>query len=199
MPSSRNSRFYTYIKPVVENKTVRSTLPYIFSIITITILLVFALRPTASTIAVLQKELENNQTVLASLQEKSRNLDAARQNYNNIDPVLKNKIATALPNQANVSSVVTSLQTSLTSNASVSAIQIQPLTLVDPKASLAFPPQVKEIDFSFNAQGSYDQLMIILENVNSSARLITISSITMSKQTDKPTVLSITGKAYFLR
>jgi hypothetical protein len=61
MPSPKYSRYYTFIKPVIEHRFVRSFAPYIFSLLTVIIMMVFAIKPTISTILNLQKDLENNQ------------------------------------------------------------------------------------------------------------------------------------------
>ncbi|MDO8638341.1 MAG: type 4a pilus biogenesis protein PilO [Candidatus Daviesbacteria bacterium] len=199
--NTRYSRYYTYIKPLAENKAVKSVAPYIFSLITIMILIIFAIRPTVSTIINLQKNIEENQQVLKQLETKAQNLIEGKKNYENLPPDMKQKINDAVPNQPNVTSVISSLDNSSGPQASASALQIQPLTLFDDKtqsdkvAKLA----LGEVDFSYNISGSFIDLLKTLQNLNNSPRLIQIDNVIISKQTASPTVLSITGKAYYLK
>lgn len=199
--STRYSRYYTYIKPLAENKAVKSVAPYIFSLITIMILIIFAIRPTVSTIINLQKNIEENQQVLKQLETKAQNLIEGKKNYENLPPKTKQKINDAVPNQPNVTSVISSLENSSGPQASASALQIQPLTLFDDKTqnNKGAKLSLGEVDFSYNISGSFIDLLKTLQNLNNSPRLIQIDNVIISKQTASPTVLSITGKAYYLK
>lgn len=195
--NAKYNRYFTYIKPLIENKTVKSVTPYIFSLITIIIMLVFAIRPTVSTIVNLQKNIEENQQVLKQLEDKAQNLIQGKKNYENLSPEIKLEISTAIPNKPVVTSVISSLENSGKSIASASALQIQPLTLINDSPQNQF--SLGEVDFSYNVAGSFINLLKVLQNTNGSPRLMQISSVTINKQPDNPTVLSITGKAYYLK
>lgn len=197
--AAKFSRYYTYIKPVITNKVVKSSAPYIFSLITIAVLTIFAIRPTISTILNLQKGIEENQKVLNALDQKAQNLIEGKKNLDNLSPEAKAKIEVSVPTKTNIASVIASLQNSSVNHASVSALQIQPLLIIDntiseQRALLA----TGEIDFTYNVQGSFAQLLMTLENLKKTPRLLNINSVTMSKQ-EEATVLSITGKAYYLK
>jgi len=199
MAEVRYSRYYTYIKPVTENKLIRSVAPYIFSLVTIAVLTLFAIRPTISTILNLQKNIENNKKVLQALEEKGRNLTLGKQNLDSLSPEIKLKIEEAIPTKTNISSLIANIQNSSSPIASASALQIQPLTLIDnTKPQEAILSSLDEVNFSYNIQGDFAQLLAALQNLNKTTRLITITTATMNKQTDGPTVLSVAGKAYFL-
>lgn len=199
MPAPKYSRYYTYIKPVITNKVVRSFAPQIFGIITITIFIVFAIRPTVSTILKLQKQIDENKQVLEQLNNKARNLSQGKANFDNLDPEIKQKIKTSIPDQPNITTLITSLQNSTGNQASGSALQIQPLTLFNansnPKTSLS----VNNVDFSFNTQGTFNQLLLDIYNISKAPRLISIDSITMTKSTGGTVTLSVIGKSYFLK
>lgn len=199
MPAPKYSRYYVYIKPVIENKIARSVAPYIFSIATVSILIVFAIRPTISTIINLQKNIENNQQVLLSLKKKAEDLTNAKTNLDMLNPQVKTKISGKIPPKANIASLIKSLQSSSLNHASVSALQIQPLIIIDntvPEAKDVFV--LDEINFSYNIQGNYQGLMAVLQNLRRAERLIKIDNLVLSRG-DGPTILSITGKAYFIK
>jgi len=198
MAAPRYSRYYTYIKPVIENKTVRSTAPYVFSLIAVVIFAVFAIRPTVSTILNLQKDLENNSRELEALNTKIQNLNQGKQNLEGLGRETRLKINTSIPDQPNVTFLTKSLRDSYQNNSSSSAIQIQPLTLFNsnlPKQTNKY--SLSEISFSYNTLAPYDQLLQILDNLNNSPRLLNLNSVTIAK-TEAGTVLSVNGKAYYL-
>lgn len=197
MASAKYSRYYTHIKPVIENKYVKSSTPYIFSLLSITFFVLFALRPTISTIINLQKNIEDNKKVLEQLTAKSQNLTTGKRNFELLSPETKGKINTALPQGSNVAFLVKSLQDSTPQQASVSALQIQPLTVFD-QSSEETPFKLEEVKFSFSVQGTYTQILETLDNFRKSPRLLQIDNVNISRQ-GGPVILSITGKSYFLK
>lgn len=199
MIEAKSSRYYTYIKPVIENKTVKSVAPYIFSLVTMSVLIIFAIRPTISTIVNLQQEIENNQQILTQLEEKAKNLSEGRQNLDNLSPDIRNKISAATPEQTNVPTVIKNLQQSSINYASVSALQIQPLTIINNNVAPHSLLSLGEIDFSYNTQGTFTQLLGTLQNLSRSPRLFKINNMVLSKPNDGSTVLSISGKAFYLK
>lgn len=198
MPAPKYSRYYTYIKPVSENKFVRSSAPYIFSIITTSILIIFAIRPTISTISNLQKNIENNQQVLDNITSKSLNLSEAKKRFESIPSSSKNKINTAIPQDAEITTLIASLQNAVPKEATISAIHIEGVTVVDTQP-LKIPPSLNEIKFIFNVQGSYTQIMATLSQLKKTSRTISIDTIDIGKQSEGAILLSISGKGYFLR
>lgn len=200
MAAAKYSRYYTQIKPVIENRIVRSVAPYIFSLITMTILIIFAIRPTISTIANLQKDIENQQQILNALNEKEISLTQGRGNLQNISMEKRSKIGAAIPDNPDVPLLISSLRGASQTQASVSALQVQPVALLNPAATQQQALlKLGEINFSYNVQGAYGQLIGTLYNLQRSSRVISIENLSLSKQAEDVTVLSITGKAYFLK
>lgn len=199
--NAKYSHYYTYIKPVAENKVFRSMAPYIFSLITIIILVIFAIRPTVSTIINLQKNIADSQQVLQKLEDKAQDLIEGKKNYENLPPEIKLKIEAAVPDKPKVTSVISSLENSSKPQASASALQIQPLTLIDDKTQGGKKAKLSlgEVDFSYNVSGSFIDLLKTIQNINHSPRLIQINNVIINKQPSNSTVLSITGKAYYLK
>ena len=140
MATAKYSRYYTYIKPVIENKFVKSSAPYIFSLLTMTVFILFAIRPTISTILNLQKNIENHRQVLEALEKKENNLTAGRNNLQNLGLEKRQKVNSSLPENADITSLISSLRNSSGREASVSALQIQPVVLLDSKADTEKSP-----------------------------------------------------------
>lgn len=198
MAESRYSRYYVYIKPVIGNKYVKSFTPYIFSLLSLIIFTMFAIRPTVLTIIELQKSIQDNQKILSQLDQKAADLTTGKKNLDSMDPAIKNKINASLPNNPAVTNLINNLQTTSTSSATISALQVQPVsiysTTVDPKTNLS----LSELVFSFNIQGSYSQLLNILDNFSKTTRLVNLTNAVLSKTTEG-TSLSISGKGYYLK
>lgn len=199
MATQPHSRYYTYIRGIAQNKAFRSYSPYIFSVMTITILVMFAIRPTISTISNLQKDIDNHQRVLEAINKKAQDLTEANKNYNKISKDSLDKINVAVPTQAEISTLVRSLEQALPKQSSASAVQIQPVTLVDISKDPTTKAVLDIVKFTYNFEGNFDELINILKNLSKSDRLISIDSISLSKQETGSLIISISGKAYYLR
>jgi hypothetical protein len=196
--ATANNRYYQYIKPLAQNKFVRSYSPYIFSLIMAAVLVVFAIKPTFSTIVNLQKDIQNHQETLDKLTQKSKDITLAKRSLENMDKTTRAKIIDSVPQTAQVSTVITSLKSSVPTEASAaSVIQIQPVTMTPVPPSNH--PELESVGFTFNTEGSYENFIKILNNIRVASRAITIEAVSISKQTDTPTVMSITGKGYYLK
>ena len=78
------SRYFTYIKPVIKSPIIKNYGPAIFSLLTMSILIFFAIRPTVETILVLQKKLADSNEVLQKATQKAENLSLGKKNYDNL-------------------------------------------------------------------------------------------------------------------
>lgn len=198
MATSKYARYYVYIKPVIGNKYVKSFTPYIFSLLSLIVFTIFAIRPTVLTIIELQKNIQDNKMVLILLEQKAKDLTDGKRNLDSISPEIKNKINTKLPSSPAVSNLISSLQTSASNIASVSALQIQPVTIYNSSTNQAAPLTLEELSFSFNIQSSYPLLMTVLDNLGETPRLVNLTSAVLNKTTEGIS-LSISGKGYHLK
>jgi len=196
--STRSSRYFTYIQPFLRIPLIRTYGSVIFTIFALIIFIVYAIKPTVQTILVLQKTLENQQEVLKKLTKKSEDLGVARNNYQNIDPKVKSKIATAIPSTLELGSLINSLEsTILGSEASISALQFQ---TIEVETSINTIPKIQEIGFTFNIEASYETIKSALTKLRSTGRSIIIDKLTITKVEDQNTLLmTVSGKAYYLR
>lgn len=197
--SQMYSRYFTYIKPVTRLPIVRTYGSTIFTLIIITIFILFAIKPTVATILVLQKKLTETSEVLDKVNKKANDLSLGKQNYDNLVPDIKGKISQAIPDTIELKSVTQTLERSARLHeASISALQIQPLIintkLQDKVGTLS------EVDFTFNIEGNYQNLISLLQDFKSSSRLISIDSLSLSKVSEgSGLIMSITGKAYYIK
>ncbi len=193
------SRYYTYIRPVIQNPIVKSFAPYVFSLITIAVMLVFALKPTISTILDLQKTLDQNTQVLKQLEDKAKTLTEAKNNLDSLGAKTRAKIDTAIPPRPTVTSLIYSLQHLTPQGATVSALEVQPITIYDSSSANNPKTTLGEINFTYNIEGDFTQALTALNNFNKSQTILTITNLSLSKQSDKPLFVSISGKAYYLK
>lgn len=199
MAEAKYSRYYVYIKPVIANKYVRSFAPYIFSLLALIIFTVFAIRPTVLTIIELQKNIQDNQKILTILQKKSEDLTTGKRNLDNLDREIKNKISAKLPTNPAVTNLISSLQTSATNSASVSALQIQPVTIYKSVADPDTKLTLEELIFSFNTQGAYSQITTVIDNLSKASRYLNLTNVALSRLGEGGVSLSVSGKGYYLK
>ncbi len=197
--SSLYSRYFTYIKPIGKLPIVKNYGPTIFTLLTMTLLIFFALKPTVETILVLRKKLANQEEVLQKVTRKANNLSLGKRNFDNLDPVMKEKISAAIPDKVNLKSLIESLEkTARIYEASVSALQIQPFIIeerIENKLG-----SLTEVSFTFNVEGEYENLTALLQDLKSSGRLISIENLSLSKASETENlIMSLSGKAYHLK
>lgn len=192
------SRYFTYIKPVVRFPIVRTYGSTIFTLFIVIIFIFFAIKPTIETILVLQKKLSETNDVLEKVNKKSNDLSQGKENYDNLDEAIKTKIALSLPSDVNLKSLIQILENSAnTHQASISALQIQPITV---NTKVQNTGKLEEISFTFNVQGEYRSLTSILQDLKRSGRIITIDHVSLSKVSEgSGLIMSMTGKTYYIK
>lgn len=197
--SSLYSRYFTYIKPIGKLPIVKNYGPTIFTLLTITALIFFAIKPTIETILVLQKKLAQQEGVLQKVTQKANNLSLGKKNFDNLDSGIKEKITAAVPDNLNIKSLIQSLEeTAKTYEASVSALQVQPL-IIGNKAENQLG-SLAEVAFTFNVEGDYEKLIGLLQDLRKSSRLISLENISLSKSNDTESlIMSLSGKAFYLK
>ena len=193
------SRYFTYIKPVVKLPIVRNYGPTIFTLFAITIFIFFAIKPTVETILVLQKKIDDSNQVLEKATQKVNSLSLGKKNYDSLGQNITQKISAAIPDTVSLRSLIQNLEQSAKAReASISALQIQPLivnTKVDQKLG-----SLSEISFTFNIEGSYANLIEVLQDLKRSSRLISIENLSLSKVAEgEGLIMSLSGKAYYIK
>ncbi len=193
------SRYFTYIKPVAKLPIVKNYGPTIFTLFAITIFIFFAIKPTVETILVLQKKIDDSNQVLEKATQKVNSLSLGKKNYDSLDQNITQKISAAIPDTVSLRSLIQNLEQSAKAHeASISALQIQPLT-VNTKVDQALG-SLSEISFTFNIEGGYANLIEVLQDLKRSSRLISIDNLSLSKVAEgEGLIMSLSGKAYYIK
>lgn len=193
------SKYFTYIEPVIKTPIIKTYGFTILTLMSVTVFIIFAIKPTIETILLLQKDLVVQKETLEKVTQKSEDLLAARQNYQNIDESTKIRIQTAIPNHPAIRDLIESLEDSTKiTEASISALQFQPIEL-NPATSQN-EPKLSEIKFTYNVEGSYQALLTILDNIKVSPRIISLDTLIFSKIEEGSTLLmSVSGRAFYLQ
>ncbi len=196
--SSIYSRYYTYIKPVTKIPIVKTYGSTIFTLLIIIVFIFYAIKPTVETILVLQKKHDDSTVVLDRVNQKARNLSEGKTNLENLDPAIKSKIDNLVPDTVNLRSLIQNLeQTALLHEASISALQIEPL-VVETKESITLG-SLTEVKFTFNLAGEYSSLISVLEDLKKTSRLISIDNLALSKSEESAIIMTISGKAFYIK
>lgn len=196
----KKSRYFTYIRPIIKSKFAKTYSSLIFSLITISIFSYYAIRPTVTTILSLQKSIDEQTTVLNSLKEKVDNLVKGKRNYENIPPSVKTKLTNLVPDNQALPTLINSLTYAANdAEASISGIQIQPVQLESKNSLLSKTAEIKQVDFTFNAQSSFANLMKLLTNLKRNDRLVTITAVSFIQPLEGNLVMSITGKTHYIK
>lgn len=195
----RYFRYFTYIKPITGMPIVKTYAPAIFTLLTMAVFIIFAIKPTIATILVLQKRLNDADAIVAQVNAKAENLSQGKENYQKLDETIKDKIQAAIPDGIDLKSLIQTLeQAARAYEASVSALQIQPIALTVTQDYTEL--KLQEVSFIFNVETSYQRATAILQDLRRSSRLIYIDKLTLNRAGEgKNLILSIAGKAYFLK
>ena len=193
------SRYFTYIKPLGKLPFVKTYGSTIFTLFIVTIFIFFAIKPTVETILILQKKVSDTSLVLEKVNKKATDLSKGKQNYDNLQNEIKSKITQYIPDSVVLKSITNSLeQSAKVHDASVSALQIQPLVIEtkdDQKVG-----SLTEVNFTFNIEGEYKNLIASLQDLSTSSRLIKVNSLSISKVSESSNlIMSIIGKAYYIK
>lgn len=196
----QKSRYYTYIRPIMRNKFARTYSSLIFSLITISIFSYYAIRPTVTTILSLQKSIVEQNQVLSDLKQKVNNLVEGKKNYEEIPAETKIKLNSLIPGDPNLPGLINSLTFAAEdSQATISGLQFQPIEIEPEKNELNKAAQVNQVDFTFNVQGDFNNLMKMLSTLKRLDRLISITNINFTQPLDGSLTMSLAGKAYYLK
>lgn len=208
----KTNSYYTRLRPYLKNKDVQNYSYAAFSLIAITIFAVFAIRPAVKTIISLQKTIQTQSQVLASLKQREESDKQGITNYqNDFDNTTKLSLLTLLPSTTSVQCLVDTLNTKTKDvQVIIDGMQIQPVDLVGTsrcnltEADLSGfdknpGSQPQAIHFTINVHGQYADFITLLDSLKQSSRLITIDSIHMSKEDTGGLSLSINGTAYYYK
>lgn len=195
--NKKSSRYFTYIEPVLKIPIIRTYGSLIFTILAMIIFILFAIKPTVETIILLQKDLENQKEIQSKLHQKITDIQTAETNLARIDQTTRARIESLIPKQPDLTGLIKVLEQSVSEGASISAIQFQALSIEKPATDSS---KLTEINFTFNIQGTYDAIISVLQKLNTSSRLISVTNLVLNKvESSAGLLMSVSGKAYYLK
>jgi Tfp pilus assembly protein PilO len=138
----------------------------------------FAINPTLSTIANLQKQIDDNNFVNQKLIEKITNLSLLQQKYTSIQndfPIIYG----AIPTSAEIPPLVAEIQT-IAKNSNIKLDNFQTFT-VELSGKEPVNKKYSSFDFGFSGEGTYSSITNFLNQLLDFQRIIAINNISISK------------------
>jgi Tfp pilus assembly protein PilO len=191
---------YLAFMPDLKQERTRKFTTIVLTLAASIILGIFAVSPTLSTIAGLQKQINDNMFVDQKLQQKVNNLSTLQQKYSDIQNELS-IVTDAIPTSSQIPLLVAQIQT-VAKNANLKLDSFQTFE-VDFSKGAVINKTYSSFDFGLSAEGTYQQTTDFLNNLVNFQRIVTIDSILLSKTTDSNTdnsnvlQLNIKGTAFF--
>lgn len=187
-------KYLSTILPRLAEKRVQSFTTITLALLTLSFFGIFAISPTLSTIADLQKQISDSQFVNDQLKQKIINLTQLQDAYTKIKGDLPVLYA-AVPANPDATVLVGQLQT-IAQTSGVTLLNIQTLAVDVTNLPTA---QYNSFAFALDVTGSYAEVKTFLQTLTSFNRLVTIDalSLTQPKTAEDMYTLSLRGKAYF--
>ena len=200
MNNEHYSRYYTFIRPIAKNKYVRTYSSIAFSLVAIMLFAVFAIKPTVTTILVLEQNITEQRGIADQLKEKAQNLSQGKQNFEKIDSDTVSEMDALLPAKTDVTSISESIASVVRAHeASVSGIQFQPTDLSGQPNKLSATPSLNEVSLVLNVSGTYENALAVLNSLTNSSRLVRVDSVTMSQVSNNQITMSIALRSFYLK
>lgn len=188
---------YLELMPDFKQEKTQKYITIALTLIASIILGIFALGPTLSTIASLQKQLEDDKFVEQKLREKINNLSVLQQKYASLEKDLP-VINDALPKTSQIPLLTAQVQ----AIANESNVRITNYQTFEAEVShqAVSTKKFASYNFTVTTQGTYQDMKIFLDKIVNFQRIVAIDSITITKVTGLNTTdlkLTVKGIAYF--
>lgn len=187
---------YFEMLPDFKEERMQKFTTLVFTIVALSFFGLFAINPTLSTIANLNKQLEDNKFVDRELQSKINNLYLLQQKYNELTPDLP-YVLDSFPKNPQVPLLVAELQ-SLARSSNIVVTGLQTLEVEVPNSS-ANTKKYYAFSFNVSASGTYENLTKFIDSVVKMQRIVSINILSLSRNTGEgpSTQLNFKGTAYF--
>src|SRR4051812_13582704 len=164
------------ILPVLKEQKTQAYLTLAFTFAALSIFGLFAINPTLTTIADLQKQLEESKVIKEQLDTKIANLYALQNEYYKLQPDLP-VVFSAIPNKPEPAPLLGKIQ-AIAAKDKLSLMQLESFQVdlmkksTDPKAKSSYT-------ITIQGQGSYEQLAAFIESFTHFDRILTIESLSI--------------------
>lgn len=205
--NNRSQHYLRDLRRYYRLPVTQVSLTVVISIVIVAVFVVLALRPTASAIVTLKKNISESEKTLEQLQKKTKSLQQAATALETIKPKL-DLLNSALPNN---SAGYDPLVSQLEQLAAVSNVTLQsetvganllysrviaPFTAKKSQTVMALPVSVRIV-------GSYGAVKSYLSQLMEMERVIAVDSVIITKEANSRAdnivvSLNLTGRAYYL-
>lgn len=191
----QKKKFFEMLPDFKEERMQKFT-TLVFTIMALSFFGLFAINPTLSTIANLNKQLSDNKFVDRELQDKINNLYLLQQKYSQLTPDLP-YVLDSFPKNPQIPLLVAQLQ-SLAQSSNIVITSLQTFEVEVPNSSVS-TKKYYAFSFSISASGSYENLSEFINSVVKMQRIVSINILSLSRNTGEgpPTQLNFKGTAYF--
>jgi len=195
--TSKNKNYEKYYKDLVPYLKKEQSQKYLFitlSICASIFFLIFAINPTLSTIANLKKQINDATFIEEKLSQKVKNLSSLSQEYQTIQEDIP-YVLDAIPQSPKVPTLVGQIRAlGEQSSVQITNIEILPVALTSNNPS-------SNANFAFSVVGnsSFLNTQTFLKNLTNMQRVLSISSIQISKNSELEDQVDFVfkGSAYF--
>ncbi|MEK7185981.1 MAG: type 4a pilus biogenesis protein PilO [Patescibacteria group bacterium] len=190
----KDSKYFALIPDFKREKTQKIS-SIVFSFFALSLLGIFAINPTLSTIAKLRKDLSDSKFVSQELQKKISNLQSLQQEYNLIENDIP-LVLEAIPQNPQLPTLTGQLQAlAAINNITVSNIQSFEVEAINNS------PEKKDFSsfsFSVSGEGSYENIVSFVSSLVNIRRIIGLETFSIDRKSNTQNlVFNVKGKAYF--
>lgn len=188
------SQTYDMVREKMKNKKTQSVTMAILSLLTLSLFGFFAISPTLSTIAQLNRQLDDKKVIDQKLDQKIQNISSLQQQYVAIQADLP-LINAALPQRPEPSYLLGQLDAIAKKfNITISQIQVSSISLTKPKTTVTV-----EFPFSISASGTKENMSSFIEELSFFDRIVVLDQIAISQDVTQDQVGQITlqGNGYY--
>jgi Tfp pilus assembly protein PilO len=187
-------RDYLKLLPPIKQEHTKAIIMLIFTFIALSFFGFFAINPTIATIINLQKQIDDNESVLQQLTTKMNHLSQLQQQYTFLSNDLP-IIFAAIPEQANIPFLIGQIQNIAEQNAlTITALRVPEVALTNGSAT---DTTASSFTIELETRGSYTNSMHFITALSTMNRLVTIEKIGIKKDTKQNTILlQIQARSY---
>lgn len=181
----------------MQKENSKAIVMLIFTFVALSILGLFAINPTLTTIIELQKQLEESESVHQQLKTKMNNLSNLQEQYTTLSDDLV-YVYDAFPKNADAPKLVAQLYAlAEEEDLQISSLTISPVLLSDQRQKQKVNTH-NSFTFTLEAEGTYETLINFTKSITNFNRIVTIESIAVTKsQKSNTLIMTIQGREYF--
>ncbi len=193
--SATKYREYLKLLPNMEKENTRAFVTIGLTFAALIFFGIFAINPTLTTIAELQKELEDNQMVDQQLTAKINNLSLLQQQYNLLEKDLP-VVYDAIPKTAEAPLLSAQIESlAKKHNLTITTYRIAEVQLASNKQKLT---KTSSFTFTLEAEGNYQNMINFSTDLAELSRIVTVESMSIGRDSKtNDLLLSLRGRQYF--